>query len=158
MEYIFFYLSIAGVLLILGICSFYKPLDFRSFVIAVTTIAYSLIYEIILGEYYGLYYYINQNNSIIYMVLAGILLYPSLNVIYVLFLPKQIKNTILYTFFWIIAMIIFEYGSLLFKTIVFTGWELIPWSIVTYLGTYLWIYLLYRYISNRKYSPKLFNY
>ena len=68
---------------------FFKPLDFRSYVIAVTSITYSLVYEVILGEYYGLYYYINEKDSIIYIVLAGIILYPALNIIYVLFLPKK---------------------------------------------------------------------
>ncbi|TYQ17976.1 UNVERIFIED_CONTAM: hypothetical protein Cloal_0371 [Acetivibrio alkalicellulosi] len=154
MEYMFYYLSIAAVLVILAICSFYRPLDFRCFVIAVATIAYSLVYEITLGEYYKLYYYINRQDSIIYMVLAGILLYPALNVIYVLFLPREGIKALKYTFLWIVAMIIFEYGSLAFKTVVFTGWKLMPWSIVTYLATYLWIYVLYKYMSPRKYSFK----
>lgn len=154
----FFYLSIAVVLLILGVCSFYKPLDFRSFVIAVATIAYSLVYEMILGEYYDLYYYINQKDSIFYIVLAGILLYPALNVLYVLFLPEKMTKALSYTVLWIAAMVIFEYGSLLFRTVVFTGWRLIPWSIVTYIGTYLWINVLYRYMTHTRYSLRLSRY
>ncbi|NLI58014.1 MAG: hypothetical protein GX387_05760 [Clostridium sp.] len=151
MQLVFFYVSIIAVLLVLAICSFFKPLDFRSYVIAVTSIAYSLVYEVILGEYYGLYYYINEKDSIIYIVLAGIILYPALNIIYVLFLPKEMKKTLIYTVFWMVAMVIFEYFSLVSKTIVFTGWKPIPWSIITYIATYLWVYTLYRYMSNRKY-------
>ncbi len=110
-----------------------------------------MVYEVILGEYYGLYYYINEKDSIIYIVLAGIILYPALNIIYVLFLPKEMKKALIYTVFWMVAMVIFEYFSLVSKTIVFTGWKPIPWSIITYIATYLWVYTLYRYMSNRKY-------
>lgn len=151
MQFVFFYLSIAAILIVLGIVSFYKPLDFRCFVIAITTTACSLVYETILGEYYGLYYYINEKDSIIYIVLSGILLYPALNVIYVLFLPKEIKKAFVYTVFWMATMIIFEYVSLLTKTIVFTGWKPMPWSLITYIGTYLWVYTLYKFMERKKY-------
>ncbi|HAA43571.1 MAG TPA: hypothetical protein DCE02_06180 [Ruminiclostridium sp.] len=79
------------------------------------------------------------------------LLYPALNVIYVLFLPKEIKKAFVYTVFWMATMIIFEYVSLLTKTIVFTGWKPMPWSLITYIGTYLWVYTLYKFMERKKY-------
>ncbi|MFZ5989823.1 MAG: hypothetical protein ACOYWZ_22230 [Bacillota bacterium] len=155
MEYLFFYFSIAVVLIILIISTYFRPLDFRSFVIGIATIAYTLVYETVLGGYFGLYYYLNPRDSIIYIVLAGVLLYPALNIIYTLFLPRNGKAALGYTAVWIAAMLIFEYLSIVSGTIVFTGWRPVPWSVITYLVTYLWVYFLYKYLSSRRVEFKL---
>ncbi|PRX33581.1 hypothetical protein BX659_103108 [Orenia metallireducens] len=149
MEYGFFYGSIIILWIIFIICMRFKPVTLANIIIGITTIAYSLLYEILLGEYFDLYYYIKNNQSILYILLAGIFVYPILNIIYTLFLPKKIKPILIYTGLWIIAMLIFEYLSLLTKTVVFTGWRMFPWSPLTYVLTYLWVYLFYRYLEKR---------
>lgn len=149
MEYGFFYGSIIILWIIFIICMHFKPVTLANIIIGITTIAYSLLYEILLGEYFDLYYYIRENQSILYILLAGIFVYPILNIIYTLFLPKKIKPILIYTGLWIIAMLIFEYLSLLTKTVVFTGWKIFPWSPLTYVLTYLWVYLFYRYLEKR---------
>lgn len=155
MEYLFFYSSLIGALIALIIVARYKPLDFRSYIIGVTTIAYSLIFDIVFGSHLGLYYYLNPEDSTIYIVMSAILLYPALNIIYTHFLPREVKSALGYTTVWIVAMLIFEYLSIVLNTIVFTGWRPIPWSLVTYFATYLWVYLLYRYLSSRRLVIKL---
>jgi len=81
--------------------------------------------------------------------MSAILLYPSLNIMYTMFLPKDKKAVLGYTIAWMAAMMIFEYFSVMFGTVVFTGWTPFPWSVVTYVVTYLWVYLTYRYLSKR---------
>jgi len=66
-----------------------------------------------------------------------------------MFLPKKHKNALVYTAGWIVALLLFEYASLLTKTIVFTGWKPFPWSIVTYIVAYAWIYFFYRFLANK---------
>ncbi|OCL27171.1 hypothetical protein U472_06760 [Orenia metallireducens] len=149
MEYSFFYGSIVVLWTILGVCMYFKTIKLKHLIIGITTIAYSLLYEVLLGEYLDLYYYIKDKESILYTLLAGILVYPILNIIYTLFLPKKTRPVLIYTGLWIIAMLIFEYLSLLTKTVVFTGWRMIPWSPLTYMVNYLWIYLFYRYLEKR---------
>lgn len=149
MEYSFFYGFIAILWLIFSICIYFKPVKLANIIIGITTIAYSILYEMLLGEYFSLYYYIQPEKSILYIILAGVLIYPILNIIYTLFLPKKIKPVLIYTGLWIIVILIFEYATLFTKTIVFTGWIIFPWSIITYIITYLWIYLFYRYLNEK---------
>jgi purine-cytosine permease-like protein len=149
MEYNFFYISIAIVIILFLVSVRIKGLALPSVIIGITTVGYSLINDILFGDYLKLFYYINTKELPLYAILAAIFLYPLLNIIYTLFLPKHIKAVLIYTFFWIISLIIFEYCSLLTKTIVFTGWKPVPWSGVTYIVAYLWIYFFYRYLSKR---------
>jgi len=155
MGYVFFYLSLFGVLISLIICLYFKPLDFRKAVIGIMTVAYSMIYETVLSGYLSLYYYLNPRDSVIYIVMSAILLYPSLNIMYTMFLPKDKKAVLGYTIAWMAAMMIFEYFSVMFGTVVFTGWTPFPWSVVTYVVTYLWVYLTYRYLSKKRLTGKL---
>jgi len=119
------------------------------------TVAYSMIYETVLSGYLSLYYYLNPRDSVIYIVMSAILLYPSLNIMYTMFLPKDKKAVLGYTIAWMAAMMIFEYFSVMFGTVVFTGWTPFPWSVVTYVVTYLWVYLTYRYLSKKRLTGKL---
>ncbi|GAE87067.1 hypothetical protein JCM21531_409 [Acetivibrio straminisolvens JCM 21531] len=156
MGYIFFYFSLFGVLVSLIICLYFKPLDLKKSVIGIISVAYSMVFETVLGSYYKLYYYLNPQDSMIYIVIAAIFIYPVLNIIYTMFLPKSKKAVLGYTLVWIIAMLIFEYLSVIFGTIVFTGWNPVPWSLVTYIFTYLWVYLTYRYLSKKRLPLKLY--
>jgi len=74
---------------------------------------------------------------------------------YTMFLPKDKKAVLGYTIAWMAAMMIFEYFSVMFGTVVFTGWTPFPWSVVTYVVTYLWVYLTYRYLSKKRLTGKL---
>jgi len=149
MEYGFFYGSIIILWIIFIICIHFKPATLANTIIGITTVAYSLLYETLLGEYFKLYYYIEPQKSILYIILAGLLIYPVLNIIYTMFLPAKIKPILVYTSLWTIAMLVFEYASILTKTVVFTGWQMFPWSLITYILTYLWIYLFYSYLEKR---------
>jgi hypothetical protein len=147
MRYIIFYITI----LISGIgflftCHYRQP-NLRHLIIGLTSVGYSLLYEILFGIWAKLYYYLDISNSALYLAISSILIYPILNMIYVLFLPHQ--KVLLYTIFWIIGMLLFEYFSLLVRIIIFTGWQPVPWSLVTYMVTYLWIYYFYRYLEKR---------
>lgn len=155
MPYIFFYVSIILVWVIFAICSYFKPVGFRSLIIGVCTIVYSLTYDILLGSYYGLYYYIEPGSSNLYIVISGVFLYPVLNILYSSFMPEKADSTAVYTLIWIGAMLVFEYLALLAKTIVFTGWRPFPWSVITYIATYLWIYVLKRYLTGNKPAFKI---
>jgi hypothetical protein len=140
----YFYIYLVSAWVVLLVCSQFKPIGIRHAVIGVATIAYTLIYETIFGKWLSLYYYLNFSNSTLYMILAGVFLYPVLNMIYVLFLPATRGGLTTYTIVWIAAMLLFEYVTVLQGIVVMTGWRPIPWSIATYAFTYLWINLLYR--------------
>ena len=149
MEFKFFYFSIASVILIFAVCIYFKPLRLSHVIIGMASVAYSILFDIILGQQFGLYYYISSQYSILCIVISGVFIYPLLNVIYTLFLPENRKTVFIYTGFWIAAMLLFEYLSLLFKTIVLTGWRVVPWSFVAYGVTYTWIFFFYRYVTAR---------
>lgn len=159
MAYTYFYTYMVLIWALLLISIRFKPVNFNHFVVGIATVAYSLTYEIILGNWLGFYYYLNKENSALYIVLSGIFIYPILNILYVFFFPKNSKYLLHYTGVWIIAMLLFEYVTVIQRIVIMTGWKPIPWSIATYAFTYLWIILLYRYLEKRnsaKISKKQF--
>jgi hypothetical protein len=149
MPFIFFYSSIIAIFLIFLICLKYRHFGLSSIIIGITTIACSLANDIIFGDQLKLFYYINPQTSKFYIVISALLLYPILNIIYTMFLPGNRMHALLYTCFWIAFLLLFEYASLLAKTIVFTGWRPIPWSIVIYIISYTWINSFFMYLSRR---------
>ncbi len=149
MEYTFFYLSAVIIPILFIICCFFRKPVVSNILIGLVSIGYSLINDIILGDRLKLFHYIIREHSTLYMVLAAITIYAPLNITYTMFLPQKLRPSIIYTGFWIIALLIFEILSLLTKTIVFTGWKMFPWSIVLYIVSYLWIYSLYRFLQRK---------
>ena len=147
MEYKFFYGSIGALVILFLISIKFKRLTLPCIIIGITTVGYSLINDTFFGSYLKLFYYINTKEQPLYAVLAAIFIYPLLNMIYILFLPKS--KVLMYTGMWIIALLIFEYCTILTKTIVFTGWRPIPWSVVTYIVAYSSIYFFYKYLSKK---------
>ncbi len=145
----FFYISIAAVWIIFLILAVKRPLTLKHLMIGITAMGYSLLYETFFGEYIGLYYYINKENSLLYVILSAVLLYPEIEVIYTMFLPEKLYPSIRYTAIWIVLLLIFELASLYTRTIVLTGWKVIPWSVITYIVTILWINILFRALKKR---------
>jgi hypothetical protein len=126
-----------------------RKLRLSNIIIGITTIGYSLTNDILFGDYFKLFYYISPQESTIYMILAAVFIYPLLNILYTMFLPKNRNYGFVYTLGWILGMLIFEYFTVAVNTIVFTGWKPIPWSIVLYIVAYLWIYNFYKYLVNK---------
>lgn len=149
MAYVFFYSSIAVLIVLFLVCCTLRPLRLSNIIIGLATIGYSLANDILFGDHFKLFHYINTEESTLFIVIAAVFIYPLLNILYTLFLPDKGQNIFIYTLCWIIAMIAFEYASVITKTIVFTGWKPIPWSFVTYVIAYFWIYFFYKFITNK---------
>jgi len=149
MAYVNFYIYLILMCTAFLVINHIRPFSFRIIIIGVTTAAYSLTFDMLLGNWQGLYYYLDSKNSALYMVLSGIFIYPVVNMIYVLFLPKRLKYLLIYTAIWIVGMLLFEYVTVWQKIVIFTGWKVIPWSLVTYVFTYLWVNLMYGYVKRK---------
>ncbi|HWQ29635.1 MAG TPA: hypothetical protein VN549_01490 [Negativicutes bacterium] len=149
MAVLFFYISAAAVWAALLVVTIKRPPALRHLMVAIAAIGYSLLFETSLGEYAGLYYYIDKENSLFYIILAAVLLYPVIDVIYTLFLPERAYPAIIYTAVWTACMLVFELTSFYTRTVVLTGWRVFPWSIITYIITFAWINLLFRSLKKR---------
>ena len=149
MAIAFFYGSIAAVWIVFSLCALKKAITFKHIMVAIAAMGYSLLYETTLGEYFGLYHYINRSNSLFYIIVSAVFIYPVIEVIYTMFLPKKANSAIIYTVIWIVIMLIFELLSIYTRTVVLTGWRVVPWSIVTYIFTFGWINLLFRFLKRR---------
>lgn len=147
MEYTFFWVSVAASLLLFAIAARLKGTGLPVWIIGIATVAYSMAYEILLGDRLGLYYYIAPEESTLYILLSALFIYAPLNMVYAVFLPEGYKKILIYTLVWIAAMLVFEYVSFITRSVVLTGWRPVPWSIVTYAVTYIWIIPLYRYTA-----------
>lgn len=151
MEYYFYYISVLiTIFLAIVLRVFKKPL-LPKIIIGITTVAVSMVFDTLMGSILGLFYYISPHESLIYSILSAIFLYSLLNIMYVSFLPQNIREDIIYTIFWIAGLLLFEYLSVIANTIVYTGWSMFPWSVILYIVSYAWISLFYKYLL-RKYK------
>lgn len=149
MQTLFFYGSMVIVWVGFAIIVCFKPLNLANIIIGIASIAYSMVFDVTFGGYYGLYYYISERSSLLYITLAAIFIYSFLNMAYTMFLPKKKLSIIIYTLIWIAGMLAFELASFWTKTIAITGWRIVPWSFVTYIITYTWTYTFYRYLIGK---------
>jgi len=150
LEKQFFFLSLATVLVTFFISTRIRPLKLHHFIVGLISAAFSVIFDTFFGKYLGLYYYVSKESSIVYMVIAGIFIYPVINMLYVMFLPDNRNSALVYTIMLFVGMLIFEYLSIITRTLVFTGWKPIPWSIITYAFTFTWVYYLHRLLIQGK--------
>lgn len=114
---------------------------------------YSVVFELVFSEMLHLYYYIYPSQSIFYILLASLFLYPAAAVLYVYYLPKG--KVLWYTAMWIIVMQIIEIITVYTGTLVLTGWRIIPWSPVTYILSYQVIYMVNIYLKKLLHDSSL---
>jgi len=146
-DKIFFYGNII-VFWILIILTFRKKgLRLRNIFLWVFYSLYSLTYEVFFGEIFHLYYYISYSQSIAYILIASYFLYPPAALIYAIYMPDK-GMRVVYTCVWIVLLLALELASIYTKTIVLTGWRIIPWSIITYIASYTLIFLIDKYLKN----------
>jgi len=124
-------------LLILG----KKQFGIRHIFLMMSYSLYNLIFELIYGEIFGLYYYIERTHSLIYIIIASVFLYPVIAVLYVSFLPGR-KKALWFTLGAIVIMLFLEMASLNTRTIVLTGWKVIPWSVIAYIVSFVFINII----------------
>ncbi len=136
MEYTFFYMSIIITWIVFLVIIKLRPPRLSHLIIGIASVGYSAIYDMVLGGHYKLYHYISTDVSLLYTAIASLLVYPPLYILYVLLLPTRKLWKLVYTIGWTIALLIYEFITLYFKTVVLTGWRVFPWSVVTYIATF----------------------
>lgn len=144
-------------LLIILIAVFFAALQKKRFRIRymflmISYSLYNLVFELIFGEIFDLYYYIEEADSLIYILISAVFIYPLIAALYIYFLPEG-KKAFWYTSGFIIAILILEIVSLYTRTIVFTGWRLIPWSVITYIVSFGLIYVYNNFLKKALPDP-----
>lgn len=106
---------------------------------------YGLLYEFIFGEWMGLYYYYSPAESAYWILVMNVLVYPIYHVLYANWLENHTTfwGWAQYTALWMLAMLVSEFLTIQWKVIVLTGWQIWPWSFVTYLSVYLLDTIIY---------------
>lgn len=143
MNRLFFYGSITVLLAVFFTCVRRKRLGIRHMIIMMGYSLYNLIFELVFGEIFDLYYYMEKACSLVYIIVASVFLYPLIAVLYVLYLPTG-TGIFSYTLYFITGVLLLELIALYTRTIVFTGWKVIPWSVVTYIISFGLIYAFNR--------------
>ena len=89
----------------------------------------------ILAHQMHLYYYLDQENNIVYSMLYYIIVYPASGIVYSRLFPKNetVWNLGMYSLAWIVIYIILEIFVIKrYNVIVYTGWKVIPYSLLLY--------------------------
>lgn len=138
---LFSIMLLINILLILN-----KKLDFSYFIIVLTLMSVSGIIHSLLANQLQLYYYVSKNLTHLYFIFYDIVVYPTFAMLFIRFIPiqKKVKDIIIYNIIWVCFMTLFE--LLIVKPtgiIVYTGWKIIPDSIVFYGLSYPLVTLYY---------------
>ena len=149
MNYTFFYIMILLPIPALIAVSRFKQVRLPAVTAGLVSIGYSLIFDITFGGLLGLYYYINLDETTVFMILAAVFIYAPLDILFLVFIPSGIGKAAAYTAAWTAGMLLLECACLSTGTLVFTGWRIFPWSFITYAATYIWIIKFYRYLDKR---------
>ena len=146
MEKAFFYGIMLAQWLVFLLTLGRKPFRLRHLILLTVYGLYTLTFDCVFGEVLKLYYYIHPMDSLAYILQASILKYPITTGLYVFYLPQG-RKVVWYTAGWIVFLLLLELLSFATKTIVLTGWNVVPWSIITYVVSFLFIYLVNAYLK-----------
>ena len=123
---------IAVVIIALVIIVISKP-HFEDLLIYMLTVCLALYFSIISTAFLHMYFYINIKDSLIYSTIYATFVYPSINYIYIVFSNKWKIAKIFYIILWSIIMTFLELFIVKPLSIVtYTGWNIMPWSPITY--------------------------
>lgn len=128
---------------------FRKP-QFTDLIIYVMTACIAVYFDIILAEFFKVYCYINREKSLFYSTIYATFVYPAINYQYIAFITKWQWSKILYVLLWTVLLTIIEIVIIRpFGIIVYTGWEIIPWSPIIYILTFGWTSIFYEMLTSR---------
>ncbi|MCL6459180.1 MAG: hypothetical protein K6T85_14335, partial [Gorillibacterium sp.] len=105
-------------------------------IVYLLAVAFGLSFEMAFGIHMKLFHYYQPSESPYWILLMGLIVYPAFHIVYLnlLLVPElHLSRWLIHTVLWIAFMISFEYVTILLKIVVFTGWDMWPWSIVTYI-------------------------
>ena len=144
---IFRFIIIVSVLVTLLII-FTRKVTFSELMVAKMAVLMALAFDMIVCKQLHMYAYVDKNFNGINTFFAGLLIYPSISIMFTNFLPKKKNSVIIYIILWVMVLTTFELlVSKPYGVVIYPKWDILPWSGVVYVITFSWLTIYLKLIN-----------
>ena len=136
------------------IVSYIRKFNFFGFQLLIMVSIVAFTFDMTIDKrLWSLYHYVDINSTAFYSLLACLLIYPLLGFIFYKFLPSQKGNIAVSIAAWSLALTAFEiYIIKPYNIVIYTGWAILPWSLLVYIVSFSWEYAYYNVLLKRHQS------
>lgn len=119
------YVTLVTVLLAIIVWFMPKHVQRKDILVVWITVSYvEIVVDLYLGFFMDLYYFAGEREISIEALSIKLVMAPLFGVIFVNYLPKQWLHIILYWLLWIAFSTLFEWTTVLFDYLTYTGWNI----------------------------------
>jgi len=148
MLYIPFWILLIVLLVIVFVVAYIRKFDFIDVQLVIMVSLAAFVFDMTFAKWLRLYYYIDINYTAFYSLLACLFIYPSLGFIFYKFLPSQKEYIAGCVVVWLVALAVFEvYIVMPYRIVIYTGWIILPWSLLVYVLSFSWEYVCGKILS-----------
>ena len=125
-------------------------ITFIDSLVIVMVIALSMSSDMLLCKQFSMYYIVSVPYKGWYSFWSGLLVFPSLAITYLKFVPRSRYAVMLYVAFWTFSLTLFEILIVVpYRISVYPKWRIIPWSPIVYLLAFTLIYVYHKFLKKR---------
>jgi len=133
------------VLILAGVSAAIRKLRFIDVQIMIMIAALTMSCDMLFCKQYHLYYYVSSEYKGWYSFWANLIIIPALGLVFIKFVPKTVKEVAVYIAAWTVISTLFEILiAKPFGILVYSGWRIIPYSVIGYIFAFTWEYVYYR--------------
>lgn len=150
MSVLGFILIIFSIVLAATIILFIKGINFTDVLVSIFTALLALSFDMIFCKQLATYHYVSYDYIGINSLIVGLLVFPSLWIIFISLKPKNIIDTIFYIVLWSAGLTALEiFIAKPYKIVLYPKWDILPWSPIVYIISFL-ILIGYKKILENK--------
>ncbi len=138
MDWIGFFTILVLLLLIAGWQVVKKRVSFADAMMAHMAVTLSFAFDMIICKQLKMYHYVSCKYGAVNSLLAGLLAFPAISIIFTSFLPKTKMKIGMYIGIWTVALTLLElYIAKPLDIILYDKWRILPWSPVVYIVSFI---------------------
>jgi len=148
--YIPYWTMVAVFIVIALVAISIHKITFIDSLVIVMVIALSMGSDMLLCKQFHMYYIVSIDYRGWYSFWSGILVFPSLAITFLKFVPRSNYAVAFYVTLWTFALTLFEIFIVVpYRISVYPKWQIIPWSPITYLVAFTVIYFYHKFLEKR---------
>jgi hypothetical protein len=127
-----------------------KGFSFIDLQVIVAIVAISLIFDMVFCKWLQYYsYVVTSQLKAFYSLVFCLIGYPAIGLIFLKFLPSSIGRIVMYIAVWSAALTLLELFIKSYGIVIYAKWNLIPYSPLIYILSFVWEYGYYKVLEKR---------
>lgn len=126
-----------------------RQISFADIMAAIMVALLTLSFDMIFCKQLFTYYYVDKKFMGINSLIVGLLVFPSIAVVFNSFSPKGVGQVVIYIGIWTTTLTLLElYIAKPLGIVVYDEWKVIPWSPVVYILSFTWLFVYTKTIES----------